>query len=64
MIMDAVGSIPKVVGRRSEMVATGPIPGKTPIKVPTRQPIKQNKRLFKLKAILKPRVKLSRTSID
>jgi hypothetical protein len=48
------GSILKVPGRRSEIVATGPIPGKTPTKVPKRTPIKQNNRLMGCKTMLKP----------
>jgi hypothetical protein len=43
--MDATGFIPKVTGRRREMVATGPIPGRTPIRVPINTPKKQKKRL-------------------
>jgi hypothetical protein len=39
--MAAMGGILKVIGRRIEMVATGPIPGKTPINVPSRTPAKQ-----------------------
>jgi hypothetical protein len=32
-------------GKRMERVATGPIPGRTPIKVPIRTPTKQKNRL-------------------
>jgi hypothetical protein len=56
--------MPKVAGRRREIVATGPIPGKTPISVPTRTPTKQNIRLMGARATLKPRSKLFRTSTD
>jgi len=41
MIMAVVGERPKVKGRRMAIVPVGPIPGKTPIKVPTNTPIKQ-----------------------
>jgi hypothetical protein len=55
MMMEVTGFIPKVTGMRSEMVATGPIPGKTPIRVPIRTPEKQNRRLFNVKATLNPK---------
>jgi hypothetical protein len=58
MIIEVVKSIPKVTGKRMEMVATGPIPGRTPIKVPINTPKKQKKRLLRLQATLKPRTKL------
>jgi hypothetical protein len=41
MMMAEIGGILKVMGRRMEMVATGPIPGRTPIRVPRRTPRKQ-----------------------
>jgi hypothetical protein len=63
MIMEPTGSIPKVTGNKREMVATGPIPGSTPIRVPINTPRKQKKRLVRLKATLKPRVKLFKISI-
>jgi len=56
MIIEVTGFIPKVMGNRREMVATGPIPGRTPIKVPIRTPKKQNKRLVKVKATPNPRL--------
>jgi hypothetical protein len=39
--MADAGLIPKVTGRSIEMVPTGPIPGRTPIRVPMKTPIKQ-----------------------
>ena len=42
----AAGSKPKVNGRRIAMVAIGPIPGRTPIRVPSMQPTKQRKILI------------------
>jgi hypothetical protein len=45
MIMPEVGGIPKVTGKRMAIVPTGPIPGRTPINVPMKTPIKQNRRL-------------------
>jgi hypothetical protein len=44
MIADT-GEIRKVNGKRIEMVPIGPIPGRTPIKVPTSTPKKQNNKL-------------------
>ena len=40
------GEMWKVEGNSKEMVATGPIPGSTPIKVPITHPMKQKRRLF------------------
>jgi hypothetical protein len=57
MIIEVTGFIPKVTGKRREIVATGPIPGRTPIRVPINTPIKQKRRLFRLKTTLKPRAK-------
>ena len=45
MMIDAVGDIVKVIGSSSDMVATGPMPGSTPISVPTNTPTKQAARL-------------------
>jgi hypothetical protein len=45
-MMAPTGVILKVAGRSMEMVATGPTPGRTPISVPTKTPIKQYKRLI------------------
>ena len=41
MIMAATGGTLKVSGSSIAMVAVGPIPGSTPIKVPTSTPMKQ-----------------------
>jgi hypothetical protein len=41
MIMAETVVIPIVMGMRIEIVATGPIPGNTPIKVPNETPMKQ-----------------------
>jgi hypothetical protein len=38
MISEAVGGRWKVIGSSMAMVATGPMPGRTPIRVPTMQP--------------------------
>jgi hypothetical protein len=41
MITAETGEIKKVVGRSKEMVAIGPIPGRTPTKLPKNTPTKQ-----------------------
>ena len=40
------------------MVATGPMPGSTPISVPSTQPMKQYSRLIGVKATPKPSARL------
>ena len=62
MIKDLSGSMPKVVGSRIEMVATGPKPGITPTRVPIRTPIKQKKRFMGSSAREKAKMKLARKS--
>lgn len=52
--MADVGLIPKVRGIRIEMVPTGPIPGRTPIRVPINTPIKQYNKLVTVKATCNP----------
>src|ERR1700693_2396688 len=47
------------------MVATGPIPGRTPISVPTRAPIKAYRRLIGVSATPKPRARwLNKSMVD
>ncbi len=46
------------------MVPTGPIPGRTPIKVPTKHPRKQNMRFVGWKATLNPVIMLPKKSIN
>ena len=41
MIIAVIGERPKVTGSSIAMVATGPMPGSTPISVPRRTPIRQ-----------------------
>ncbi len=41
MISADTGGRPKVIGSSMAMVATGPIPGSTPISVPSSTPMKQ-----------------------
>jgi hypothetical protein len=45
MMMEEVGLIAYVIGRRIDMVATEPTPGSTPMSVPTKTPIKHARRL-------------------
>ena len=52
--MAATGFMPKVSGRRIEMVASGPMPGSTPTMLPTSTPMKQKIRLCSSKATSKP----------
>jgi len=44
--MEVTGEILKVIGRRMLIVPEGPIPGRTPIRVPINTPTKQYKRLI------------------
>jgi hypothetical protein len=54
MIMAEVGSSLNVDGSKRAKVATGPIPGKTPINVPIRHPTRQKKRFMGRNATEKP----------
>ena len=40
----ATGDRPKVMGSRIDIAPTGPMPGRTPIRVPTSTPMKQARR--------------------
>jgi hypothetical protein len=53
-MMEDSGLAWKVNGRRSEIAAGGPNPGRIPVKVPKMHPKKQNKRLTGLIATLNP----------
>jgi len=50
----AVGDIWKVTGNRMAIAPTGPIPGRTPIRVPNKAPKKQDIRLMGCRATEKP----------
>ena len=54
VLIAGTGGIPKVSGSRMEMVATGPIPGSTPTRLPTSTPRKQYIRLCGSSATPKP----------
>src|SRR5262252_6260071 len=58
MISAPTGGRPNVTGSSMVMVAMGPIPGRTPISVPTRHPRKHNPRLYRLKATENPSERL------
>jgi hypothetical protein len=63
MIIDETGLIPKVTGKRSDIVPAGPIPGSTPIRVPMKTPIKQYNKLVAEKAMLNPNEKFSKKPV-
>src|SRR6478736_2968598 len=63
MIGAAVGSSPKVSGSRIAMVAIGPIPGRTPISVPSMQPAKQSRILVGDSAMPRPWPRFCRSSM-
>src|SRR4029450_6777237 len=58
MMSAPVGSTLKVSGNSMAMVAIGPMPGSTPIKVPTRHPVKASRRLIGDNAVAKPSPRL------
>jgi len=43
-----------VTGSKRAMVAAGPIPGRTPIRVPTKHPARQRPRFMGVAAMLNP----------
>ena len=59
MMIPASGGRKKVIGSRTAMVAVGPIPGSTPISVPSNAPSRQNPRLAGVIASLNPSIKRS-----
>jgi hypothetical protein len=54
MIIPETGGILKVVGNRIAMAPVGPIPGKTPIRVPIKTPMKQYKMFAGMRATENP----------
>src|ERR1700730_11705808 len=60
MITAWVALSPKVTGKRMLMPESGPMPGSTPTKVPTRQPRKAYQRLSGCRATEKPCSRLTR----
>src|SRR5215472_1191699 len=63
MISAPTGGSPKVTGSSMVMVAMGPMPGSTPIRVPTRHPRKQSPRLCSVKATENPSSRLERSAL-
>src|SRR5262245_889227 len=64
MIREETGSpIWKVIGKSMAMVAVAPMPGSTPISVPSSTPIRQKPILAKVEAVAKPRARLPSRSI-
>src|SRR3954468_7294297 len=63
MISADTGGSAYVAGSSMAMVATGPMPGSTPISVPSRQPMKAYSRLIGVKATPKPIERLLMRSI-
>ena len=52
-MMESIGDIFKVAGRRRAIAVPDPSPGRTPTNVPTKTPMKQTKRLIGWTAMLK-----------
>src|SRR6185369_17547222 len=62
MTRDDSGSMPKVIGSSMAMVGIGPMPGSTPIRVPSRHPRKAKPRFLSEAAAVKPVARLCRRS--
>jgi hypothetical protein len=58
MMSDDSGPSPKVIGNSMAMVAIGPMPGSTPMSVPTRQPMRAKPILLIEAAAPKPIARL------
>src|SRR6185503_13909208 len=63
MISAATGGTLKVIGSSIAIVASGPMPGSTPISVPRNTPIKQYQRFCSVRATVKPNMRLWKSSI-
>src|SRR5574341_2388114 len=64
MISAATGGTLKVRGSSIAIVASGPMPGSTPISVPRNTPMKQNHRFCSDSATLNPKTRLLKSSIS
>lgn len=62
MINAPVGSTLAVMGSSKATVSAGPMPGNTPMAVPSRQPMKPHIRLIGVSAAEKPIARLERMS--
>jgi hypothetical protein len=58
MIIEETAEVWKIIGRRSEIVAAGPRPGRMPTRVPMRTPRKQYERFVGVKKMLNPYARL------
>src|SRR5438067_13174056 len=63
MISAPTGGRPKVIGNSIAIVAKGPMPGSTPISVPTSAPIRQSPRLVGVTATPKPNQRFAKMSM-
>src|SRR6267378_6453367 len=63
MMSAPTGSTLKVIGRSMVIVAMGPMPGSTPMSVPTRQPMKARPTLCSVSAVENPRARFARRSV-
>src|SRR3970282_1779104 len=64
MISAATGGTLKVIGSSIAIVASGPMPGSTPISVPRNTPTKQNHRFCSDSSTVKPKMRLWKRSIS
>jgi hypothetical protein len=60
MMIAAVGPMLKVTGSRIAVPATGPMPGSTPISIPSRQPVSAKSRFVGCMAVAKPAMRRSK----
>jgi hypothetical protein len=63
MTMEETGVILKEMGRRMDMAAPAPIPGRTPMRVPSVTPIRQLRRVSGVKMTEKPKARWPKTSM-
>ena len=63
MMSAPTGSRPKVIGSSMVMVAMGPTPGSTPIRVPMQQPTKQYQTFLSESATSSPSARLAIRSV-
>ncbi|MHC2483064.1 hypothetical protein ACVIKP_004855 [Rhizobium leguminosarum] len=63
MMSEETGSSWKVIGKSMAIVAVAPMPGSTPISVPSSTPIRQKNRFSGVPAVAKPSARLLKRSI-
>src|SRR6188508_2357330 len=64
MMRAATGGTLNVIGSSIAIVASGPMPGSTPISVPRNTPMKQNQRFCQVSATEKPKMRLWNSSMS